>query len=254
MSQHPPLPETGFLDLHCHILPGIDDGCRELAESLRCVQLWHDVGYRGAVCTPHVCTTWFPANNPLTIAAWVRELQTQIDRAELRFDLWPGGEVRLAQNTIAWFAEFGIPTVGPGRAVLIDWWGRDWPDYCDATIEHLLAANYQPVLAHPERMGLEESELRAVLARLQAQGVWLQGNLNSLAGGEGKFAQSFADELLGSDRYYLLASDTHGPDSVSGRQDGLSRVRQKFGQELLETMLYERPRAVMTWGLSSLPK
>ncbi len=249
MFVHPALPPTGYLDLHCHILPAIDDGCRVVVESLECVTRWIDAGFSGAVCTPHVSTTWYPDNNPERIAGWVQALQRQIDAAGLRFDLWPGGEVRLGERTIAWFAEFGVPTVGPGKAVLIDWWGNDWPRCCDATIEHLLAAGYQPVLAHPERMGLEASELEVVLDRLTAQGVWLQGNLNSLSGGEGAYAQALADRLLVEDRYYLLASDTHAPTSVTGRREGLERILAEHGEELISKLLRERPRDVMQWGI-----
>lgn len=249
MFAHPALPPTGLLDLHCHILPGIDDGCQELTQSLECVRLWIDAGFSGAVCTPHVCTTWYPDNNPRRIAGWVQALQREIDAVGWRFDLWTGGEVRLGHRTIDWFAEFGVPTLGPGKAVLIDWWGNDWPVCCDATIEYLLAAGYQPILAHPERMGLEANELEVILDRLAAQGVWLQGNLNSLSGGEGPYAQALGDRLMQADRYYLLASDTHTPDSVPGRQQGLRRTLQKHGEEHVARLLADRPREVLSWGI-----
>jgi protein-tyrosine phosphatase len=244
----PDIPAAGLLDLHCHVLPGIDDGCRHLGESLQVVERWIELGLVGAVCTPHVCTTIFPNNHPQQIAACVADLQRAIDAADLRFDLWPGGEVRLGPNTIAWFGEYGVPTIGPGRAVLIDWWGRDWPACCEETIEWLFERDYQPVLAHPERMGLVEDELEMVIDRLQARGVWLQGNLNSLGGGEGSTAQRRADRWLAEDRYHLLASDTHGPDSVAGRAVGLARVREQCGEETIARLLVARPREVMRYA------
>jgi protein-tyrosine phosphatase len=243
------VPTEGMLDLHCHILPGIDDGCRNLNESLLVVQRWAAAGFSGAVCTPHVCTSFFPDNNPAKIAAWTAALQLEITAAGLNFPLWPGGEVRLAERTIDFFGEHGVPTSGPGRAVLIDWWGEDWPPCCDATIEWLQAHGYQPVLAHPERMGLDETELQAVIDDVQERGVWLQGNLNSLGGGEGPHAQRRADTWLAADRYYLLASDTHGPNSVDGRAAGLARIRAQHGEALVQKLLVDRPREVMRWGL-----
>lgn len=243
------IPPEGMLDLHCHILPGVDDGCCNLLDSLEVVRSWAELGFRGAVCTPHVCTNWYPDNNPARITAWVAALQLEIDAAGIRFDLWPGGEVRLARGTIEWFGEFGVPTSGPGRAVLIDWWGRDWPAYCNSTIDWLLAQGFQPVLAHPERMGLEESELCEVIDDVTRRGVWLQGNLNSLGGGEGKDAQRRADAWLAAGRYHLLASDTHAPDSVLGRAAGLARVRDQHGQAMVDRLLVDRPREVMQWGL-----
>lgn len=243
------IPEAGYFDLHCHILPGVDDGCRNLDESLTVVRRWSDAGFAGAVCTPHVCTTWFPDNNPAKITAWVAALQLELDAAGISFRLWPGGEVRLAAATIEWFGQFGVPTIGPGRAVLIDWWGADWPEYCDETIAWLQQQGFQPVLAHPERMGLDQEELDQVIADLLARGVWLQGNLNSLGGGEGRAAQQRADRWLERGCYHLLASDTHGPDSVAGRAEGLARVQQMHGQREVERLLVQRPRAVMKWGL-----
>lgn len=243
------IPADGYLDLHCHILPGVDDGCRNLDESLTVVRRWAEAGFSGAVCTPHVCTTWFPDNNPARIIAWTTALQLAIQDAGIAFTLWPGGEVRLAEKTIEWFREFGVPTSGPGRAVLIDWWGTDWPDFCNQTIAWLQGQGYQPVLAHPERMGLDEEELQQVITELEGRGVWLQGNLNSLGGGEGKAAQKRADAWLAAGRYFLLASDTHGPDSVAGRAQGLDRVYTMHGEAVVKRLLVNRPREVMTWGL-----
>jgi protein-tyrosine phosphatase len=244
----PEFPADGIIDLHCHILPGIDDGCRNLDESLLVVRHWRELGIRGAICTPHVCTSWYPDNNPARITAWVAALQLALDEVGIDFQLWPGGEVRLAEQTIDWFGEHGVPTSGPGRAVLIDWWGRDWPACCNATIEWLFDQGYQPVLAHPERMGLDEVELQQVIDDLLARGVWLQGNLNSLGGGEGRDAQRRADAWLAAGRYHLLASDTHGPDSVAGRAAGLARVRQHYGEATVQKLLVDRPREVMQWG------
>lgn len=243
-------PAEGLLDLHCHLLPGIDDGCRNLTESLECITRWHEAGFRGAVCTPHLCTTFFPENTTRAVAEWIVALQHAVDEASLSFTLWPGGELRLAERTIPWLEEHGVPTLGPGKAVLIDWWGNDWPTCCDDAIAWLLERGYQPVLAHPERMGLPEAELDRVLACLSGQGVLLQGNLNSLAGGEGPAAQQRAEHLLETERYYVLASDTHRPESVPGRHAGLKRLRSRFGDDWLQTLLADRPRTLLHWGSS----
>ena len=97
-------------------------------------------------------------------------------------------------------------------------------------------------------MGLEPDELDELLNSLQERGVLLQGNLNSLSGGEGPFAQMLADRLLAEGRYFLLASDTHGPDSVPGRIAGLASVRQRCGEEAVRMLLEQRPREIMQWG------
>jgi protein-tyrosine phosphatase len=241
------VPNQGFIDLHCHLLPGIDDGCRDLGMTLECIRLWMAAGFSGAVCTPHMATTWYPANNPHTIAPLLAEVQAALDEAQLDFQLWPGGEVRLSDRVVDWFKEFGIPTLGTGRCVLIDWWSNDWPEYCTAACRYLIERNYQPILAHPERMGLPEQELLSVVEQLQSLGVWLQGNLNSLSGGEGSEAKRRAEHWFANDHYHVLASDTHEPVGIVSRTAGLGLVKQQ-NETALQRYLAERPREILAWS------
>jgi protein-tyrosine phosphatase len=238
------LPKTGLIDLHCHLLPGIDDGCREMSQTLECIRLWKQAGFCGAVCTPHMATTWFPENNPLSISPLLDHVREELAAAKIDFELWAGGEVRLSDRVMSWFEEFGVPTLGSGRCVLIDWWSNDWPAYCTEACVYLLERNYQPILAHPERMGLPEQELTAVVRDLQTAGVWLQGNLNSLSGGEGTDAQRRADDWLMREQYFVLASDTHEPRGITTRAQGLAQV-QRWNDRLAQRYLAERPREIL---------
>ena len=247
MNRSPAIPETGYLDLHCHLLPGIDDGCRDVPMSLACIRLWKAAGFSGAVCTPHVATTWFPENTPVLIEQWVAALRHELDRAQLEFCLWTGGEVRLSDRVIGWFEQHGVPTLGPGRCVLIDWWGNDWPEYCYDACRYLLDRHYQPILAHPERMGLPDAELVEVIQQLRAMGVWLQGNLNSISGGEGEYPETRAAAWLEENAYFTLASDTHEPLTVPSRIAGLEKTRVTHGPQLVERLLKERPREILNW-------
>jgi protein-tyrosine phosphatase len=238
---------VGYFDLHCHLLPGVDDGCEDVAEALECIRMLSAAGFRGAVCTPHACVRAFPDNVPKNIGRWVAELQREVREAGLNYTLWAGAELRLSENNLAWFEAHGVPTLGESRAVLCDWWGDEWPAFCDATIDHLLARGYQPILAHPERMGLEEGLLERVLLSLEQRGVWLQGNLNSLGGGEGRRARDIAWDLLGSGRYRLLASDTHDPGSVPPRLRGLATTEKDAADGTTAELLGRRTRAVLRW-------
>ena len=251
MNDCPEIPVHGFLDLHCHFLPGIDDGCRDLEMSLECIRLWQAAGFVGAVCTPHLATTWFPENTPAKVAIWTASLRAELATAKIEFQLWAGGEVRLSNKVVSWWEEHGVPTLGPGRCVLIDWWATDWPDYCDAACQYLLDRNYQPILAHPERMGLPTQELFAVVHDLRSRGVWLQGNLNSISGGEGTDAADYSARWLKEEAYHLLASDTHEPLTVPSRIAGLEKTKQLQGSEVLQRLLADRPREVMRHGLGT---
>ena len=97
----------------------------------------------------------------------------------------------------------GVPTLGNGRCVLIDYFGRHWPASGDEVVEYLQAGGYQPILAHPERMDFPDDEWNAVIERLESAGVWLQGNLRCLAGCEGSLALARGLALLEQHRYPL---------------------------------------------------
>ena len=235
----------GFLDLHSHLLPGIDDGCTSLQQSLACVRRLIERGFTGTVCTPHIWLQEFPENTPATIARRVADLQEQLAEHGFDYPLWAGGEVRIAWDTMSWFEQHGVPTLGDSRAVLIDYWGRSWPDYGDSVVNELLAADYQPVLAHPERMDFDDAEWMSTLDRLTAQGVWLQGNLRCIAGGEGPRVQGRSLKLLSAGRYQLVASDMHGPGDLDDRLAGIAAVESAVGRAALEELLAERPAAMI---------
>jgi protein-tyrosine phosphatase len=235
------------LDLHCHLVPGVDDGCQTIEASLECVRAWRDAGYRGSVCTPHMGSDWFPDNTPQRIGPAVAELQRRLDDEGLDYRLWPGGEVRLSETVVSWLREWGVPTLGESRWVLVDYFGRRWPDCCDAGIDFLLDHGYDVLLAHPERLALPEREWETLMDRLAERGVRFQGNLNSVSGGEGEIAQDRALRWLHEERYFVLASDTHGPDSVPGRLLGIKTAHRQIGAAQVAELLSTRPREMLEW-------
>ncbi len=242
-------PAAGRIDLHTHLLPGVDDGCQTPAQSLECIRRWIEAGFSGSVCTPHVGPGWYAKNNPDNIAEWMPALRQEVADAGLDYQLWDGGEVRILPETMEWFSYWGLPTLGPGRCVLLDWWGADWPDFCEETLQFLLDNGYQPILAHPERMQFDDDTYHKVISSLLERGVWLQGNLNSIAGGEGKQAQSRVLELLDSDDIYVLASDSHRPADLDQRVEAVSIVEQQYGAERLELLLTTRPREILVHNM-----
>src|SRR5271165_6658164 len=105
----------GFIDLHSHVLPGIDDGCISVEESLACVRRLQAHGFVGTVCTPHILPDIYPHNTPAQIAPRVAALRERLRQEGLDYSLWAGGEVRIDAGTISWFTSMGVPTLGPSN-------------------------------------------------------------------------------------------------------------------------------------------
>jgi protein-tyrosine phosphatase len=236
---------TGLIDLHSHLLPGIDDGCRSLDESVACVRKLMAHRFTGTICTPHMAVDAFPENTPGFVSQRIALLEEHLRQLGLDYALWAGGELRIADDTIAWLQEHGVPTLGRSKRVLIDYWGTRWPAYGDAVVEHLLQHGYHPILAHPERMSFEDHEWEQVLDRLQRAGAALQGNLKCLAGREGPRVAERALRLLRENRYQMLATDMHGSADLDDRLAGLATVTEQVGQAKLREMLVDAPGEIV---------
>lgn len=250
-SRVPDLPPTGFIDLHSHLLPGLDDGCETVAESLACVRRLIEAGFVGTVCTSHMAVGFLPHVTPTAVADGVARMRAVLAEEGLAYSLWTGGELRLGPGTPEWLDRHGVPTLGGGRFVLTDYWGDmgeggDWPDACDETLDRLIAEGYRPILAHPERMTHDDDgELDALLDRLAGRGVLLQGNLKPLAGRDAPGSFERATRYLDEGRYYALAIDMHRPDSLEDRLAGIATVEERASEAAVRTFLADRPREIL---------
>jgi len=235
----------GAIDLHSHLLPGIDDGCRSYEESLACIRRLSEVGFKASVCTPHFGREIYPENTPTAIAEGVGRLSDRVKAAGIDYQLLAGAEIRLAKGTIAWLREVGVPTLGNSRAVLVDYWGMFWPPYANDIFEWLLGEGYTVILAHPERMEFTFDVLETHLVRLVEWGVLLQGNLNSFVGHEGPAAMHLARDYLSQERYWVLASDTHNPLGLETRLKGLADAAGRIEGAQLQRLIVERPAELL---------
>lgn len=222
----------GLIDLHSHLLPGIDDGCRSIEESVECIDRLILAGYVGTICTPHIWGPGYPDNTPANIARWTADLRRELDLRKLDYRLWPGGELRIFEGVVEWMQEHGVPTLAGSRCVLFDFWGDRWPQWAQPAIRWLIDHHYQPVLAHPERMRLAHDS-DDFIRELQRAGVWLQGNFASITGHEGDHARRIFRQYLAEGRYKFLAMDMHGPETLDPRFDGLATVATDFGDDLV---------------------
>jgi protein-tyrosine phosphatase len=241
-----PIPPTGRIDVHSHMLPGIDDGCADVQEAIESIQLLKQAGYTGTICTPHLWPDMFPDNTRTNIVRWTAQLTSQLAEQGIDYTLWPGGELRLFKGVTDWMKTHGVPTLADSRYVLTDFWEDTWPKYIDRALDWLMAEGYQPILAHPERIGIADTQkLTDHLDALTARGVLLQGNFRCMTGEDGYLPDQRVRQFLQENRYWLLAMDMHRPDALPSRLDGMQLVAQEFGQDVVDLMTIDRPRQVL---------
>lgn len=245
-----------MIDLHCHILPGIDDGAPDLAVSLamaRCAVL---DGIRVTACTPHIYPGLYE-NNRDGIAAAVAELQVKLREADIDLELVIGADTHLAPDLLGAIREGRVPTLNHSRYLLLEPPHHSVPPRFEESVFQLRAAGIVPVITHPERLSWIE-EHYSTFERMARGGAWMQITSGSLTGRFGKRPKYWGERMLDEGLVHLLATDSHHIDRRppllgEGRDAAARRVGEEEAWHLVRT----RPRGILddvpAESLPSLP-
>jgi protein-tyrosine phosphatase len=192
------------IDLHSHVLAGIDDGARSLQDSLEIAQAAVSDGIELVAATPHVRDDY--PTSPEIMEAALAELREALTTAGIPLALRPGGEIALDWIGRVDPVRFGL--AGNPRYLLVEFPYYGWPLDLDMQMTALLASRITPVLAHPER-NAEVQGAPERLQRLVAGGVLVQVTAASLDGRLGRASRACGFRLLELGCAHLLASDAH---------------------------------------------
>jgi len=198
-------PAAGLIDLHTHIVPGVDDGAQTLGESLAMARAALADGIRQVVATPH---SPFAGMSRDEFGQRLESLRQALAGQGANLEVHPGAEVSLEPDTLRWLAEGLAWPIGTTRYVLVELPFFVLPPYAEDLIFRLQVEGYKPILAHPER----NAPLAAKPERLQAlveRGVLVQITTTSILGGFGAQAKSAAAAFLERGLVHVLASDAH---------------------------------------------
>jgi protein-tyrosine phosphatase len=234
---------TGRIDIHSHLLPGVDDGCESVDDSIRCARELVAAGYTHCFCTPHIWPS-FPQNNRAEIIKAVGELQLAFDAAEVPLVLMPGGEMNMRPDTDRTSIDELVSYGMLGRYVLIDLWAERLPAFFDPVIRMLQSLGTTVILAHPERMRAVQDQ-PSLANHFEEMDVLLQGNLQCFGDPPGTATRETAERLLAENRYFAVGSDLHNPRTMAVRLAGLRRVREAVGQQWLDRLTRANPAKLM---------
>jgi len=237
-------PPQGRIDVHCHLLPGVDDGCKTLADSVECITMLKAAGFVGSICTPHIWPDLLPTNTPAHVEAFTSLFESELRNVGVEYHIWPGGELRLFKDVIDWMKAHGVPTMAQSRCVLFDCWEDKWPKWADKALQWLIDQGYRPVMAHPERLALAASQ-PDLLTDLIRRGVWLQGNFMALTGEDGYMPDKLVRQYLSNGSYQFMALDAHTPVDIESRLDGMRMLGKEFGQNALDHFTINAPRKLI---------
>ncbi|TZF91231.1 tyrosine-protein phosphatase [Cognatilysobacter lacus] len=234
-----------MIDLHSHLLPGIDDGAVDLAMSLAMARIAAADGIRTVACTPHIYPGMYDNDAP-GIRRAVAALQREIDEAGIDLRLVEGADAHLTPDLVADIAADRVPTLAASRYLLLEPPHHVAPPHFEDALFELMAAGYVPVITHPERLSWVEQEFN-VFQRLASRGCWMQITAGALTGRFGRRVRYWGERFVGEGHAHLLATDAHHPER---RPPLLAEAREAaarlVGAEEAMWMVQGRPAAILS--------
>lgn len=233
-----------MIDLHCHILPNIDDGARDLGMSVDMARAFADDGVEVVTCTPHILPGVYHNTGPF-IREQVAALQRVIDNAGIPVTLMTGADNHVIPDFVAQIHNGHLLTLGDTRYVLVEPPHHVAPPRLREFCFEIQLAGFVPVLTHPERLAWIESHY-AQMHDLVAGGTWIQLTCGSLRGTFGRQPRYWAEKMLAEGIVHILATDAHDlhkrpPDLGKGRR----RAAELLGEAEAENLVSVRPRGVV---------
>jgi protein-tyrosine phosphatase len=242
-----------MIDLHSHILPGIDDGAADLGVALEMAGAWAADGVSVVACTPHILPGLYHNTGP-QIRRAIQELQNALDQEGIPLRLVTGADNHVVPDFVAGLQSGRLLSLCDSRYVLVEPPHHTAPPHLEDLFFGLLVAGYVPILTHPERLTWVPSRYESIQRLVQA-GVWMQITSGSLTGAFGRAAQYWAERMLEEGCVHILATDAHDcerrpPKLSRGRDSAAKRV----GSQEAERLVLTRPRGILSNELpSNLP-
>ena len=196
-----------MLDLHCHILPAIDDGAVDLDMALEMARIAAADGIHTIACSPHIYPGMYD-NDAAGIRAAIAALQAELDQRGIALRLLENADVHLVPGLLDGIRADRIPTIAGSRYLLLEPPHHVAPLHFEDSLFDLMAAGYVPVITHPERLSWVEDQYD-VFDRLSRRGAWMQITAGALTGRHGRRPRYWGDRFVGEGKAHLLATDAH---------------------------------------------
>ncbi len=222
-------------DIHCHVVPGIDDGSPDVETSVELIRSMRSWGINRILATPHVTDSVFE-NSPETIAEPLAQLKVALRKADIDIDIDHSAEYRLDDLFKHQF-EAGIVKPYPNDYILVEnsWIQEPWG--LDQTLFDIKIKRLSPILAHPERYTYYFSN-KERLRKIHNDGTLFQINLLSLAGHYGREQRKIAEWLIENDLVDFIGTDLHNASHVESIERYLASKDYKRDRQRLQNRIF----------------
>ena len=240
-----------MIDLHCHMLPGIDDGAPDLDTALEMARIAVADGITLTACTPHIYPGLFE-NTAETIAQATAALQKDLQQAGIPLEITYGADIQLVPELVPALRRGSYPTLHGSRYFLFEPPHHTVPVRFQESIFDAVASGFVPVITHPERLTWLDEAHYPWFVTAARQGAWIQLTAGAVTGRFGRRPRYWSERFLDDGLVHILATDAHEPKHrppllAEGREAAATWV----GPDEADRLVTGRPRAVIQNRLAS---
>lgn len=236
----------GFVDIHCHILPGIDDGAKDLAQSLAMLDKAISCGTQVMLATPHILPGIFD-NTAETIERSYLTLMNALQQRNMPLRIYHAAEVHLSPEIMLWHGQNKLPLLGRYQdkdVLLLELPHGHVPQGLNSLIKWLTVRNITPLIAHPERnRGIWKEQY--LLQQWRRLGCLFQVTAGALLGEFREQAQQVSEHMLQQDLIDVVASDCHGLEKRSpDLSKAFAKVQALAGESRAQRLFVDTPGTI----------
>lgn len=233
---------NGFVDMHCHILPYVDDGANDMEEAIKMLKMEYAQGVRTIIATPHFRYKMFETPREEIIRQFLL-LREEAKNIGSGIEMYLGCEFHANMEMTRLLREKKVSSMGGSKYVLTEFSGAAPFSYIRERIAALVSAGYKPIIAHIERISCLRKDFGAI-EELVELGAKVQVNTESIT--NGFTTKRFCRKLMQEDLLHFVGTDCHGSAyRVPRMKDAYQYVLKKFGKEYADEIFINNPRDIV---------
>ena len=233
-----------MIDIHSHVLPGIDDGSKNITMSLEILKGLEEQGVTDLICTPHYIAETSQVSPRAKNEELLKKLQERAKKKGIKINLYLGNEIYIDHDIAKLIRVKKISPLAKSKYILVELpMSGEFEQYEDILLS-LQQKKWQVILAHPERYHSFQKDYKKVL-EMHKQGILLQCNLGSFIGQYGKHAKKTAQKIAKDKLIFCVGTDIHRPRDYEEIAKAQKRLRKYYEYYELDAILVQNPLKIV---------
>lgn len=233
-----------MIDIHCHILPNVDDGSESLEESIAMAKIAESEGITKIVNTSH-CHFDFKYKKGNELKLELEKFNQVLKEENINIEVLLGNELYYTSDLIERFNELDFFSMNNSKYILMEFSPINFPKNIEDVIYEIKIRGYIPIIAHAERYKQVQEDVNIMLDCIK-EGALIQVNASSILGKNGENVEDTSKKLLDNNMVHFVATDAHSSNRRRPLiKDSYNYILKNYGKEVSEKLFIENPTAVI---------